>query len=202
MDEANAEGEIIIGCSLIGEVPWASGDGWLVSLVFLVEAEGSCVLDLSNTRLWDHMEGEYPAPTYYPNFDGLVEATSFYNAGLAEWKLKVNRAAGIGKGHKSTVGEENLLEAHVTNTGNFDVDVQVFFEIMDAAGFSVATIPSSIVTLPSGGLAILSGTWTADSPGYYYITAYAFNSAPPVVTTRTIADGFSRTLRLRVGLTP
>jgi len=173
-----------------------------VSLGFVVKALGSSVLDLFDTRLWDHIDPEtgYPAPNYYPNEDGFVEATNFYNAGLAEWKLKVNKAAGIGKGHKSTVGKENLLEAYVTNTGNFDVDVQAFFEIRDAAGYWIATIPSNNASMPAGGTTKLSGTWTAGNPDYYYITAYSFYSAPPFVPTPTILDGFSRTLSLRVDM--
>jgi len=193
LDEANLEGEIIVTCTLIGSAPWAPGDGLLMSLEFLVQAEGAAHLDLFNTRLWDHMEAGYPAPTYYPNEDGLVDATSFFYAGLAGWKLKVNGKAGVGLGLKTTVGTENLLEAKFKNTGNFDAYVQAFFEIRDSAGYWIDTIPSSTVLLTAGGSTTLSATWTADGAGVYYITAYSFYGelAP------TIPDGFSRTLRIR-----
>jgi len=144
----------------------------------------------------------YPAATYYDSEDGLVDATNFFYAGLSNWKLKVNKAAGEGLGLKSAVGKENLLEAWVDNTGNFDVDVQVFFEIRDSVGACVAIIPSSIASLPAGESIKLSGTWTATRTGYYYFTAYSFYSAPPDVSTVTIPDGFSQTIRLRVGMPP
>jgi len=80
LDEANLMGEISVVCSLIGALPeeeWASGDGWLFSVRFKVKALGESVLDLSDTRLFDHLEVGSPASTYYPNLDGF-----FYNEPL------------------------------------------------------------------------------------------------------------------------
>lgn len=216
LDEANLEGHIMIGCSLLGDptiVPWVSGDGTLCNLGFIAQAEGSCVLDLFNTVLygeplvWDEeKQAYYPTPQEYDATDVSITTTLAYACSLTEWKLKVNNAAGKGKGHKSTVNATNLLEAYVNNTGNFDIDVQAYFEVRDSAGYWVATVPSSIEPLPAGQSTILSATWTADTPGHYYITAYLFHSAPPLVPNpaypNLIPDGFSGTFRLRVDLRP
>ncbi len=197
LDEANVEGEIIITCTLVAALPqgaWASGDGTLVNLEFIVQATGAAHLDLFDTRLWDHVDDSgYPAPTYYPNEDGLVDATSFFYAGLAGWKLKINGKAGVGTGLKTTVGTANLLEAMFENAGNFDAIVQAFFEIRDSAGYWIATIPSGTASLTAGGTTTLSATWTATSAGVYYVTAYSFYGelAP------SIPNGFSRTLRIK-----
>jgi len=195
--EANVDGEIRLGGSLIGDVPWANGNGLLCRLGFVVEAAGAMRLNLFDTLLFDHMWAGSPAPTEYPNEDAFVDATSFYHAGLAGWKLKVNGKSGVGLGLKTTVGTPNQLEAKFENTGNFDVDVQAFFEIRDSAGDVIATIPSDIVSLSSGGSTTLGETWAAGESGVYYITAYSFYSAPPLELYVTIADGFSRALRLK-----
>jgi len=197
-DEANLQGEIRIACSLVRDVPWASGDGWLVRLGFIVQAPGAAHLELFNTSLYDHLDASgYPAATYYDNEDGLVDATNFYYAGLDGWRLKVNGKAGKGLGIKTTVGTPNLLEAFINNTGTFDVQVKAFFEIRDAAGYWIATIGSAVATVSAGGTTVLSAYWTATGAGTYYITAYSLYSAPPIVITVTITDGFSRTLKLR-----
>jgi len=73
-DEANRQGRMSVVCSLLGDVPWASGNGWLLELSFKVLAQGSSLLNLFDTRLYDHSEGGAPAPTFYPNNDGF-----FYN---------------------------------------------------------------------------------------------------------------------------
>ena len=197
LDEANAEGEITIGCSLVGDEPWTSGDGWLCTLNFLAEAAGAAHLDLFDTRIVGYpLDDEgYPTATYYDNEDGLVEATLFYHAGLAGWELKVNGKAGVsvGGGLKTTVGTENLLEARVANDGDFNINVQVFFEIRDSMGFLEAIIPSSIDPLPTGTSTTVSATWIAEDPDVYYITAYSFYGelAP------TSQSGISKTLRLK-----
>jgi len=198
LGEANLEGGIIVTSTLQGALPtsaWASGNGLLMSLEFIVQAEGAAHIDLFGTRLWDHIEAGYPAPTNYSNEDCLVDATSFFYAGLVGWKLKVNGKAGVSKGEglKTTVGTANLLEALVNNTGTFDVYVQAFFEVRDSAGYWLATVSSIKVLLPSGGSVILSGTWTATGAGVYYITAYSLYGQ----LTPNIQDGFSRTLRVK-----
>ncbi len=190
LDEANLNGEIKVGCSLIGNVPWASGDGWLCTFDFTVETGGLCFLDLFNTKLFDHFWQGSPAPTNYPNVDSFTNV----EACLVDWKLKVNHAAGIGIGHKSDVGEPNLLEARANNTGAYDVYVQAMFEILDSAGDLVTIVPSGIVRLAPGEATVVDGYWTADESGIYYITAYLFYGA----MYKMIPDGFSRTLSLRV----
>ena len=204
LDEANVEGEIIIGCTLTGDpatADWASGDGWLCTLEFLVQAEGAAHLNLFNTRLADHLDAEgYPAYTLYDNVDGLVDATSFYYAGLAGWELKVNGKSGtsVGGGLKTTVGTPNLLEAKVENIGSFSVYAQAFFEIRDFKHVPIGPpieADQGIVLMESGDLDIFSVEWTAEEEaGVYYITAYLFYGE----LTPDVPDGFSRTLRLRV----
>jgi len=191
MSEANLDGQTKIGCSLQGNVPWASGNGWLCSLNFTVEAGGLCSLNLINTKLFDRLWQGSPAPTTYPNVDGFFCNVA---AGLTEWKLKVNNRAGIGGGHKSTVGTANLLEAYANNTGAYDVYVQAMFEIMDSAGDLVAMVPSDVVKLTPGESTILDGYWTASESGVYYITAYLLYGT----MYQMIPDGFSRTQSLRV----
>jgi len=198
LGEANAAGKILATCTLVGPLPmsvWASGNGYLFKLTFLAQARGGATLDLFNTRLYDHIEAGWPAATYYPDVDGLVDCSSFFFAGLDGWKLKVNGKAGVSQegGLKTNVGEPNLFEANVKNSGSFDAYVQAFFEIRDSAGYWLATIPSGIELLPSGASTTLSVTWTANGVGSYYITAYSFYGE----LTPTIQDGFSRTVRLR-----
>jgi len=195
MSEANLNGQIKVGCTLQGDVPWATGNGWLCSLNFTVESAGACFLNLVNTKLFDHFWQGSPAPTLYPNVDGLFSNVAVcLTASLTEWKLKVNHAAGIGIGHKSEVGTANLLEAYANNTGAYDAYVQVMFEIMDSAGELVTIVSSDIVKLTPAESIILEGYWTADESGVYYITAYLLYGA----IIDMIPDGFSRTQSLRV----
>lgn len=195
---ANLQGKIRVGCTLIGNWPeedWATGDGWLCSFGFLAQKRGDTIIDLSDTRLWDHRVGGYPAYTYYDNFDGIVTVTSFYYAGLFGSKLKANGKAGVSEegGLRTTVGAENLLEAQVKNTGTFDVYVKVSIEIRDAAGYMVVNINCGTVLLPVGEAHTFSVTWIAGEPDIYRITAYSFYGE----VTPTIPGGFSRTLRLK-----
>jgi len=77
LNESNAKGEMLVDCTLMGALPetdWASGDGWLAALNFTVTAQGSTLLNLLDTLLWDHVEAGYPAPTAHPNNDSF-----FYN---------------------------------------------------------------------------------------------------------------------------
>lgn len=198
LSEANAAGEILVTCTLVGALPvsaWASGNGFLFSLTFLAQARGGAILDLFDTRLWDHMDAGYPAATYYPDVDGLVDTSNFLFAGLDGWKLKVNGKAGVSVegGLKTNVGEPNLFEANLKNSGTFDAYARVFFEIRDSAGYWIATIPTDTTLLSPGDSIILSATWTATGVGTYYITAYSFFGE----LSPTIQGSFSRTLRLR-----
>ncbi len=193
LNEANAEGKILATCTLVSALPmseWASGNGYLFKLTFLAEASGAAHLELYQTRLWDHIEAGNPAATYYPDVDGLVDATNFFFAGLIGWKLKVNGNAGVGK---TTVGEPNLLETYLSNTGSFAVNVQAFIEIRDSAGYWLATIPLGTTLLQPGESTISSATWTAQEAGVYYTTAYSFFGE----ISPTIQSGFSKTYKLR-----
>ncbi len=76
-DEPNLQGEITVGCSITDPLPiesWPTGNGYLVRLGFNVTGTGSSLIDLFDTRLWDHLEGGSPAPTAYGNDDSF-----FYN---------------------------------------------------------------------------------------------------------------------------
>jgi len=214
-DEANAEGQTIVGCTLIGDpatADWASGDGWLCTLEFVVQAGGSTLLDLFDTRLADYLDVEgYPAYTEYDNEDGLIYATNIYrvtlryiivNGRIGRWSRRLEFFDRFKRGRRkvprAVVGEENLLQALILNTGSYDVDVQVFFEIRNAAGYWIATIATDIEPLSAGGSTTFSADWTANKPDVYYITAYAFYNAPPIIPTVTIADGSSIAFRLSV----
>ena len=116
LTEANVQGEIMVGCSLKGEVPWAnatnSPDGWLCTLKFSVKAEGASVLNLFDTWLADHMFAGSPAPTYYPNLDGF-----FYN----------REYPATSKFHNVTVDNvvRNVTDMWVNAPGDVGIDVTV-----------------------------------------------------------------------------
>ena len=69
--EANETGTISIGCTLLGDVPGASGSGLLCTINFHVEYCGRSPLDLQDTALLD-MD---LVRTEYPNNDGFFCAT-------------------------------------------------------------------------------------------------------------------------------
>jgi len=52
----NAEGYILVDCTLLGSVPGVSGDGTLASVKFYAEKEGYSVLDLYDTKLINAQE--------------------------------------------------------------------------------------------------------------------------------------------------
>jgi len=111
-DEANLEGKIRIGCALIGELAqdkWASGNGWLCTLGFKVKTYGTCVLNLFDTSLADHLGGDgKPAYTYYPNEDG-----SFTNKhDIAITDVTCNSTA-------VRVGQVVAVNVTATNEGGF-----------------------------------------------------------------------------------
>jgi hypothetical protein len=52
----NTEGNMLVYCTLLGDVSGVSGDGTLASVTFYAEKKGSSVLDLSDTVLIDSSE--------------------------------------------------------------------------------------------------------------------------------------------------
>jgi len=77
LNESNDKGEMSVTCTLLGPLSmgeWANETGWLTTLNFTVKSTGSTLLNLFNTRLYDHLEAGWPAATYYPDVDGF-----FYN---------------------------------------------------------------------------------------------------------------------------
>ena len=174
-----------------------SGSGTLATISFTVAGSGATVLALSDTKFSnDQMPPEYIA---HKAISGLFSNVGAIQVALYDWELKVNNAAGIGKGHKSTVGVANDLKANVLNTG-IDVYVQVCFEVTDSAGALVDAPKSGIVLVPAGTTATPSATWTADKPGVYKITAYL--SYGPSSLLPLLPDGSSKTLTLRVDAHP
>lgn len=168
-----------------------TGSGVLAIITFSVDDLGASALDLVDTKLCN---GDVELIPHEAN-DGFFCNTGVVGAELIDWKLKVNHAAGIGKGHKSTVGAANLLEAYVENTGTYDVNVKAYFVITDAAFTPVATVESNVALVSAGGTAIVGGTWTASEADVYLITAYLFYGPYPAQID--LADGSSRTVILQ-----
>lgn len=93
LDEARAQGEALVTCTLIGELPtgqWANSSGWLATLNFTVTSTGSTLLNLFDTRLWDQIVGDYPAPTVHPNEDCF-----FYNTPAPIHDIRISRATSL-----------------------------------------------------------------------------------------------------------
>jgi len=192
--EANVAGEIRFGSNLIGDVLWASGDGWLMSLGFNVTALGSCVLDLFDTRLYDYELLGSPYFTYYPNLDGF-----FYNRDFPPNSLFHDIAitsvtpspTGV------TVGDNVTIDVTVTNEGNYTetsetfnvtvyADTEVIKEEFDVLGKSIKnttvvgdeiTVGTQTITgsLAPGANTTLTFTWntTGVAGGEYTISAEA-----------------------------
>jgi len=169
-----------------------TGSGVLAIITCSVDDLGATALDLCDTKL---ANGDVELIPHEAN-DGFFCNTGVVGAALILWKLKVNHAAGIGKGHKANVGEVNTLEAYVNNTGTYDVNVKAYFLITDAAFTPVATVESGIVLVPVGISTKVSATWTASEVDVYLITAYLFYGPYPAQTD--IEDGSSRTVILQV----
>lgn len=181
LDEANPKGEIMIQCSLVGAVPmanWASGNGWLCSLNFTVQAQGSTLLNLFKTRLADHLEGDPPLPafTYYPNNDGF-----FYNVLPPIHDIRVTDVtvlnASVHLGEVAKINVTVLNEGTVTETSNLyvyaDIDPTVIGDektigttsrSLNGAGNSEARSFTYEVTWNTGGCSKASYTISAYVP--------------------------------------
>ena len=166
LPNANAAGEIMISCSLKGEVPWASGDGWLCKLGFIVETTGSCVLNIYQTRLWDHLEAGLPAHTYYPNLDCFFYNEAFHdisinNIGLNDTEMWVNSPESI------------AIDVTVKNEGNFtetfDVTVYADTEVYNTTvdwwideiivGDEITVGTQTVTSLAQDATTTLNFTW-------------------------------------------
>jgi hypothetical protein len=110
--------QVEVTCSLKGNSSWASGDGWLCTLSFRVKALGSCVLNLSETRLWDHIYLGYPGYTYYSNRDGF-----FYNQPIHDVAVTAITASPT----KVKAGELVTINVTVVNEGNYSETFTVAF---------------------------------------------------------------------------
>ncbi len=150
LDEANLNGEIVVSCSLQGDVPWASGNGGLCWFGFKVKAAsyGSTLLNLEETRLADHTEGDppYPAYTYYPNNDGF-----FYNAATPIHDIRVSHVTAfdtsVHLGEVARINVTVLNEGTVTDT----CDIYVYADIDTAIIGDEITIAHSSQSLSGSG---------------------------------------------------
>ncbi len=180
LDEANDKGEIMIGCTLSGEVPminWASGNGWLCSLNFTVQAEGSTLLNLFETRLADHYEGDpaHPAYSSYPNNDGF-----FYNAATPIHDLRITDVTVLNASVR--LGEVAGINVTVLNEGTVaeTFDLYVYADIYTVVIGDEITIPSTSHSLNGAGNSedrsfTYEVTWDTGgcSKDIYTISAYA-----------------------------
>jgi hypothetical protein len=181
--KANEDGELVVGCSLLGGKPineWAAGDGWLCRLGFEVKATGSTAIDLSGTVLLDRFESGSPAPTPYPNADGFFFNTEFND--LAVTNVTAS---------PTEVRAEELVSINVTlsNEGNFtevsDIAVYADIVVRDPANLDVILVGDEITVgtqrmtdLDPGATTTLHFTWntTGVEDGNYTISAEALLS--------------------------
>jgi len=177
-DEANANGEIMVGCSLFGDVPWATGDGWLFSLGFRVKADGKGVINLFSTSLNDHLVAGAPTPTYYPNLDGFFFNEPFHNIAITS----VAASPSVAK-----AGELVAVEVSVANRGNFSetldvavyADTQVYNTTVEwwpdeiVIGDEVTVGTQTVSGLAPGSTTTLSFSWntTVVEEGNYNMSA-------------------------------
>jgi len=91
------------------------------------------------------------------------------------------------------VGSTQTFYGKIANIGTGPVKAKVVFSIYTAAGSFVATVESGVATIPLGGIAVVSGTWTA-VPGSYAVKAQCwydsnndtyFDGSDPAIKTFT-----------------
>ena len=182
--EANVEGEIMVGCSLKGDVPWASGDGWLCTLKFSVKAEGASVLNLFDTWLNDHMLAGSPASTYHPNLDGFFYNEPFHD--IAITSVTASLTAEIVAINVTVKNEGNYTETSATFTVTVYADKNAYNYTRDPLGRVIKTtidvgnevvVGTQTVTedLAKGATTTLTFTWgtTGVAIGNYTISAEA-----------------------------
>lgn len=188
LDEANLNGQIIIGCSLMGALPmseWATGNGTLCSLGFTVEAQGSCVLDLLDTRLYDHMSEGYPAYTYYSNLDGF-----FYNVDVHD--IAVTNVVPFPT--EVTAGENVAINVTVKNDGIFDETFNLtVYADLDSSVIADEISIGTQTNIPIGKGASTTVTFTWDTNGVaggnYTISARAIIAVDDEPTDNLFTDG-------------
>jgi len=126
--------QVGIACSIKYNLSWASGDGWLCTLNFRVKALGSCVLNLSDTRLFDHMYLGYPNPTYYSNRDGF-----FYNQPFHDVAVTAVTASPT----EVKAGELVNINVTVVNEGDYNETFAVdFYADINASKYCYEYFPS------------------------------------------------------------
>jgi hypothetical protein len=117
----SSAGNIAITCSLSGDAPWASGNGWLCTLWFQVKALGNCILNLSETRLWDYWLLGAPAHTYYSNRDGFFYNQPYHDIALTSVTAQPTT---VYTGVSTSIGVTIKNEGNFTETsGTFNVTV-------------------------------------------------------------------------------
>jgi len=174
-EEPNPERKLKVLCTLLGDEPWASGDGWLLTLGLTVKAQGSSVLELYKTSLFDRMEAGAPAPTYYPNNDGFFYNIAFHN--IAVTNITASQI-------KAEADEPVDFNVTVANEGNYSetFDVAVYADITTynplnpddvLVGDEITVGTQTGTTLDEGATKTLSFTWntTGVAEGSYTISA-------------------------------
>ncbi len=176
--EANLDGEITIGCTLVGEVPWASGNGLLCNLGFAVDAgaEGSTILDLFNTKLFDHLVAGSPAPTPYPNEDCFFYNVETHDIGITD----VTAPSIVQIGYPASVSVTVVNEGTATET--FDITLYNETTVIDS--ITVTDLPGF------GSFATETFLLSTAAPCVYNLVAYADIVAGEVDTDdNTLIDG-------------
>ena len=186
-DEANVEGEIMVGCSLFGDVPmneWATGDGWLFNLGFNVTGEGSSVLNLFDTSLNDHLVAGSPAPTYYPNTDGFFSNVDIHDIAITSVTASLTEAAELVAINVTVTNEGNYTETSETFNVTVYADITAYEYEYDATDQLIKTtivvgdeitVATQTVTEPlaPGATTTLTFTWdiAGITAGIYTISA-------------------------------
>jgi len=172
LNESNDEGEMLIYCTLVGNLPvseWATGNGWLATLNFTVKDRGRSFLNLNNTRLWDHIDDTgYPASTYYDNVDGFF--SNFH-------EIAVTRVTATPT--EVTIPNPVSINVTIKNEGDFseNFNVTAYYD-------SIPIEKRADITLNSGANTTLSLQWntTFVAAGTYTIKAEA-NTVPSEANT-------------------
>jgi len=153
-NEININGKIKFVCTLFGDVPWAGpGNGWLLELEFKVKAQGSTLINLYDTSLYDHYEGGAPAPALYPNSDCF-----FYN-----------RTPPI---HDIKVYDIKVIDAIVHLGEVADINITVLNEGTATESFTL-NVYAATTLIGTTTVSSLSGSGNFEARSFTYALAWA-----------------------------
>jgi len=155
----NTAGNLIVDCTLTGNVPGVNGDGTLATLTFNVSDVGECSLDLHDVKLVDSSDNSIPCQT--TGGYGYFTSPESYDVAVTVNSSKTV----VGQGYSA------LITVVVEDYGNG--------ETFDTVVYINATeVYAQNVNLQSGTPASISYTWDTGSyaKAIYIISA----SAEPV----------------------